>query len=228
MSLSHWSLSLHFHRVANLPPFHPPPPRIMKNSGGQDSTIKLFDALSGETLHVLPGLESGTGSLAFSPFSFGSLIDSLHPIPTEATNNPSEATNDPSDPAATENGTLATTRTRRLGVGKYGLLAGGGWDGVLRIWDVESGKVLWGMEVEEEEGKRMVRERPMMVCNDSYRKETKEMKIDEFTFLIAFNGLARRWQTPRMRTVQQDIDGSEYHQGFGSGTGREEKVKKEF
>lgn len=83
--------------------------------------------------------------------------------------------------------------------------------------------------MEEEEGKRMVRERPMMVCNDSYRKENgKEKKIDEFTFLIAFNGLARRRQTPRVRTVQQDIDGSEYHQGFGSGTGREEKVKKEF
>lgn len=119
----------------------------------------------------------------------GSLIDSLPPIPT---------TTDPSDPAATaENGTLALTTTRtatRLGVGKYGLLAGGGWDGVLRIWDVETGKVLWGMEVEEEEGKRMVRERPMMVCNDSYRKEEKreEGMADEFTFLTALNGLARR------------------------------------
>lgn len=59
------------------------------------------------------------------------------------------------------------------------------------------------------------------------RTEKKtEKKIDEFTFLIALNGLARRWQTPRMRTVQQDIDGSEHHQGFGSGTGREEKVRK--
>ncbi|KIR97673.1 hypothetical protein L804_04815, partial [Cryptococcus deuterogattii 2001/935-1] len=153
--------------------------RMILAAGGQDSTIKLFDALSGETLHVLPGLESGTGSLAFSPFSFGSLIDSLLPIPTEATNNPTEATNDPSDPAATENGTLATARTRRLGVGKYGLLAGGGWDGVLRIWDVESGKVLWGMEVEEEEGKRMVRERPMMLSM-AWREDGKHLACGLF------------------------------------------------
>lgn len=121
---------------------------MCENSGGQDSTIKLFDALSGETLHVLHGLESGTGSLAFSPFSLNTLIDSLHPPPHPhliSTN--------------TKNGTA-----NHLGVGKYGLLAGGGWDGVLRIWDVETGRVLWGMEVEEEEGKRMVRERPMMVC----------------------------------------------------------------
>lgn len=153
-----------------------------RNSGGQDSTIKLFDALSGETLHVLPGLESGTGSLAFSPFSFGSLIDSLPPHTTH-----------PSDPAAAA--TATATTAARLGVGKYGLLAGGGWDGVLRIWDVESGKVLWGMEVEEDEGKRMVRERPMMVCNDSYRKKSKreEEMADQFTFLTALNGLARRW-----------------------------------
>lgn len=125
-----------------------------KNSGGQDSTIKLFDALSGETLHVLPGLESGTGSLAFSPFSLNSLVGSLFPATTATT--------------AAENGTAAAT-AERLGVGKYGLLAGGGWDGVLRIWDVETGRVLWGTEVEEEEGKRMVRERPMMVCRLSSR-----------------------------------------------------------
>ena len=36
-------------------------------SGGQDATVKLFDALSGQTLHVLSGLEIGTGSIAFSP-----------------------------------------------------------------------------------------------------------------------------------------------------------------
>lgn len=123
--------------------------RVRKNSGGQDSTIKLFDALSGETLHVLQGLESGTGSLAFSPFSLNTLIDSLHPHPHPISTNATTS----------ENGTA-----NQLGVGKYGLLAGGGWDGVLRIWDVETGRVLWGMEVEEEEGKRMVRERPMMVC----------------------------------------------------------------
>lgn len=29
--------------------------------------MKLFDAFSGETLHTLSGLETGTGSLAFSP-----------------------------------------------------------------------------------------------------------------------------------------------------------------
>lgn len=29
--------------------------------------MKLFDALSGETLHTLSGMETGTGSLAFSP-----------------------------------------------------------------------------------------------------------------------------------------------------------------
>ncbi len=36
-------------------------------SGGQDSTVKVFDAISGETLHTLSGLETGTGSIAFSP-----------------------------------------------------------------------------------------------------------------------------------------------------------------
>ncbi|XAO24807.1 hypothetical protein I312_103613 [Cryptococcus bacillisporus CA1280] len=144
--------------------------RMILAAGGQDSTIKLFDALSGETLHVLPGLESGTGSLAFSPFSLGSLIDSLPPIPT---------TTDPSDPAAT-GAAAATTRTAtRLGVGKYGLLAGGGWDGVLRIWDVETGKVLWGMEVEEEEGKRMVRERPMMLSM-AWREDGKHLACGLF------------------------------------------------
>lgn len=32
--------------------------------------------------------------------------------------------------------------------------------------------------------------------------------------LTALDGLARRRQTPRVRTVQQDVDGGEYHQGF--------------
>ena len=36
-------------------------------SGGQDSTVKVFDAITGETLHTLSGLETGTGSIAFSP-----------------------------------------------------------------------------------------------------------------------------------------------------------------
>lgn len=61
--------------------------------GGLDTTIKLFDALSGECLHVLEGLESGTGSLAFSP-----LLD---------------------------------------GMGGSGLIAGGGWNSDLFVWDVE-------------------------------------------------------------------------------------------
>lgn len=36
-------------------------------SGGQDSTVKLFNAETGECLHSLAGLEAGTGSIAFSP-----------------------------------------------------------------------------------------------------------------------------------------------------------------
>ncbi|ODO01373.1 hypothetical protein I350_06192 [Cryptococcus amylolentus CBS 6273] len=103
--------------------------RLILAAGGQDATVKLFDALSGETLHVLSGLESGTGSLAFSPRAF-----------------------------------LGLEGVKGKGkVGRLGVLAGGGWDGVARVWDVESGKVLWGMEVEEDEKKRDVRERPMML-----------------------------------------------------------------
>ncbi|KAL7424325.1 hypothetical protein Q5752_000007 [Cryptotrichosporon argae] len=45
--------------------------RMLVAAGGQDSTVKLFDAVSGELLHMLAGLESGTGSLAFSPPAFG-------------------------------------------------------------------------------------------------------------------------------------------------------------
>ncbi len=67
-------------------------PVMLTISGGQDSTVKLFDALSGECLHVLPGLESGTGSIAFSPIGLG---------PRSA-----------------------------------GLIAGGGWNGKLIVWDV--------------------------------------------------------------------------------------------
>ncbi|KLT40000.1 WD40 repeat-like protein [Cutaneotrichosporon oleaginosum] len=40
---------------------------VADNSGGQDSTVKLFDASTGECLHTLLGLEHGTGSIAFSP-----------------------------------------------------------------------------------------------------------------------------------------------------------------
>ena len=35
--------------------------------GGQDSPVKLFDALSGECLHIFKGLDNGTGALSFSP-----------------------------------------------------------------------------------------------------------------------------------------------------------------
>jgi transducin (beta)-like 1 len=41
--------------------------RMIIAAGGQDSTVKLFDASTGECLHTLPGLEYGTGSIAFSP-----------------------------------------------------------------------------------------------------------------------------------------------------------------
>ncbi|WRT67599.1 uncharacterized protein IL334_004571 [Kwoniella shivajii] len=51
--------------------------RMLLAAGGQDSTVKVFDALSGECLHTLTGLESGTGSLAFSPLSFGGKLGAL-------------------------------------------------------------------------------------------------------------------------------------------------------
>ncbi|WVQ72929.1 hypothetical protein IAR50_002491 [Cryptococcus sp. DSM 104548] len=112
--------------------------RMILAAGGQDATVKLFDALSGETLHVLSGLETGTGSLSFSPSGFLGL-KGLSPK-----------------------------------VGKLGVLAGGGWDGVARLWDVESGKVLWGMEVEEDEKKRDIRERPMMLSM-GWREDGKHL-----------------------------------------------------
>ncbi|OCF31255.1 hypothetical protein I316_07041 [Kwoniella heveanensis BCC8398] len=51
--------------------------RMILAAGGQDSTVKLFDALSGECLHILKGLETGTGCLAFSSLSFGGEIGYL-------------------------------------------------------------------------------------------------------------------------------------------------------
>ncbi|WWC95894.1 hypothetical protein V866_002761 [Kwoniella sp. B9012] len=51
--------------------------RMLLAAGGQDSTVKVFDALSGECLHTLAGLETGTGSLAFSPASFGGKLGAL-------------------------------------------------------------------------------------------------------------------------------------------------------
>jgi transducin (beta)-like 1 len=101
-------------------------------SGGQDSTVKLFDALSGQTLYTLSGLETGTGSICFSP--------------------------------AAKN-----------------LVAGGGWNGKLVIWDIEvsikrsrqlpsheltigqTGKRVKELEIEEDAGKQASREKPMMV-----------------------------------------------------------------
>ncbi|WVW84453.1 hypothetical protein I302_106487 [Kwoniella bestiolae CBS 10118] len=51
--------------------------RMLLAAGGQDSTVKVFDALSGECLHTLSGLETGTGSLAFSPASYGNKLGAL-------------------------------------------------------------------------------------------------------------------------------------------------------
>ncbi|WWC70532.1 uncharacterized protein I206_104483 [Kwoniella pini CBS 10737] len=51
--------------------------RMLLAAGGQDSTVKVFDAISGECLHTLAGLETGTGSLAFSPAPFGGKLGAL-------------------------------------------------------------------------------------------------------------------------------------------------------
>lgn len=112
------------------------------SSGGQDSTVKLFDASSGECLHTLGGLEHGTGSIAFSP----------------------------------------TTSLARPG----GLLAGGGWNGKVILWDVEvrrctinlltsqTGDVLKEYEIEEELDRQSSRDKPMMVghllCFKAYHR----------------------------------------------------------
>jgi WD40 repeat protein len=45
----------------------------MRCRGGQDTTVKLYDALKGELLFVLKGLEGGTGTISFEP-SLGNLI----------------------------------------------------------------------------------------------------------------------------------------------------------
>ncbi|WVQ80620.1 hypothetical protein IAT38_002725 [Cryptococcus sp. DSM 104549] len=121
--------------------------KMILAAGGQDSTVKLFDATSGTTLHVLSGLESGTGSLAFSPRSFPALI----------ANHPNLASK----------------------VGKLGLLAAGGWDGLLKIWDVESGKVVAEHEVEEDERRRQSREMPMFLSM-SWRDDGKHLACGLF------------------------------------------------
>ncbi|ORY27896.1 WD40-repeat-containing domain protein [Naematelia encephala] len=51
--------------------------RMIVAAGGQDSTVVLFDALSGERLHTLSGLEAGTGSIAFSPPEFGGALGAV-------------------------------------------------------------------------------------------------------------------------------------------------------
>ncbi len=49
----------------------------MISSGGQDSSVKLFNVSTGECLHSLGGLEGGTGSIAFSPLGFGGKLGSV-------------------------------------------------------------------------------------------------------------------------------------------------------
>lgn len=110
-----------------------------KRSGGQDSTVKLFNAVTGECLHVLSGLESGIGSIAFSPVGL----------------------------------------RRPLGV-----VAGGGWNGKLVLWDVEvsdrgetflanivqTGQVLQEHEIDEEPERQSARDKPMMVSSSFWSR----------------------------------------------------------
>ncbi|KAL1408418.1 hypothetical protein Q8F55_005230 [Vanrija albida] len=105
--------------------------RMIVAAGGQDSTVKLFDAVSGECLHVLAGLESGTGSIAFSPLGFG----------------------------------------RSLGV-----VAGGGWNGKLVVWDVETGDILKECEIEEEPDRQSARDKPMMTAM-AWRNDGQQLAL---------------------------------------------------
>ncbi|WOO77786.1 F-box-like/WD repeat-containing protein TBL1XR1-B [Vanrija pseudolonga] len=105
--------------------------RMIVAAGGQDSTVKLFDAVSGECLQVLAGLESGTGSIAFSPLGFG----------------------------------------RPLGV-----VAGGGWNGKLVVWDVETGDVLKECEIEEEPDRQSARDKPMMTAM-AWRNDGQQLAL---------------------------------------------------
>ncbi|KAK4685049.1 transducin (beta)-like 1, partial [Tremellales sp. Uapishka_1] len=93
--------------------------RMILAAGGQDSTIKIFEVISGQCLHALSGLEQGVGSLAFCPAGFGG----------------------------------------ELGLG---LIAGGGWNGKLVIWDVHSGTKLKEFEVDEDSDRQNSRSMPMM------------------------------------------------------------------
>ena len=43
-------------------------------SGGQDSTVKVFDVDDGIVLHKLSGLEQGTGCIAFPPPGLGASL----------------------------------------------------------------------------------------------------------------------------------------------------------
>ncbi|WWC62305.1 uncharacterized protein I303_104901 [Kwoniella dejecticola CBS 10117] len=51
--------------------------RLLVAAGGQDSAVIVFDAISGQIVYNLEGLESGTGSLAFAPASFGGKLGAL-------------------------------------------------------------------------------------------------------------------------------------------------------
>ncbi|RXK36630.1 hypothetical protein M231_06093 [Tremella mesenterica] len=48
--------------------------RVVVAAGGQDSLVRVFDPLTSECIYTLPGLESGTGSIAFAPSGFGSFL----------------------------------------------------------------------------------------------------------------------------------------------------------
>ena len=79
---------------------------------GQDTSVKLFDAITGHCLHVLKGLEEGTGAIAFSPAS-------------------------------------------------RGLIAAGGWNAHLLIWNVQTGDIEAEYEADEDPHKRKTRDKPM-------------------------------------------------------------------
>ena len=47
------------------------PGLFLTSSGGQDTTVKLFNAATGECVRSLSGLEEGIGSISFSPLANG-------------------------------------------------------------------------------------------------------------------------------------------------------------
>ncbi|EIW66704.1 hypothetical protein TREMEDRAFT_45563 [Tremella mesenterica DSM 1558] len=102
--------------------------RVVVAAGGQDSLVRVFDPLTSECIYTLPGLESGTGSIAFAPSGFGSF------------------------------------------------LAGGGWDGELMIWDLETGKVIKEHEVEEDWGDQNRRTKPLIMTM-SWRDDGRQLAV---------------------------------------------------